>query len=168
MVKVIKLVFLAVFSASYGVISAAGVFTVLIAVGLVPRFAGKTHTAERVIIYEEMMIAGTIAGCIISVFNKEWVSFAEMLRCRLYEIDKIAEYILNAAGLTLLAMSGIFSGMFVGCLALAIAEMLDSIPIFMRRVNLKKGVGIAVFSIAAGKFATSILYFVYRLYENLE
>jgi stage V sporulation protein AB len=83
-------------------------------------------------------------------------------------MNKILQPVLNAAGFVLLALSGIFSGMFVGCLALAIAEMLDSIPIFMRRVNLKKGVGIMVFSIAAGKFATSVLYFVYRLYENLE
>jgi stage V sporulation protein AB len=168
LLKVFKLIFLAAFSAGYGVVSAAGVFTVLIAVGLVPRFAGKTHTADRVVLYEEMMIAGTILGCIVSVFNNECAGYAEVLRYRLCEMNKILQPVLNAAGFVLLALSGIFSGMFVGCLALAIAEMLDSIPIFMRRVNLKKGVGIMVFSIAAGKFATSVLYFVYRLYENLE
>jgi stage V sporulation protein AB len=163
LLKVFKLIFLVVFSAGYGVVSAAGVFTVLIAVGLVPRFA-----ADRVVLYEEMMIAGTILGCIVSVFNNECAGCAEVLRYRLCEMNKILQPVLNAAGFVLLALSGIFSGMFVGCLALAIAEMLDSIPIFMRRVNLKKGVGIMVFSIAAGKFATSVLYFVYRLYENLE
>lgn len=39
--------------ASYGLLSAAGVFTVLVAVGLIPRFAGKTHTAHYVLLYEE-------------------------------------------------------------------------------------------------------------------
>ena len=36
--------FLILIGASYGFLSAAGVFTVLAAVGLVPLFAGKTHT----------------------------------------------------------------------------------------------------------------------------
>jgi stage V sporulation protein AB len=167
-IKVFKLIFLVVFSASYGLVSAAGVFTVLIAVGLVPRFAGKTHTADRVILYEEMMIAGTIVGCIISVFNNECVQLAETLRCSLSEMCGIIQPVLKVTGWTVLFMSGLFSGMFVGCLALAIAEMLDSIPIFMRRVNLRKGIGIVVMSIAAGKFLASVFYFVMKLYNNLE
>lgn len=34
-----------------------------------------------------------------------------------------------ATGVAAQAVFGLFSGMFIGCLALAIAEMLDSIPI---------------------------------------
>lgn len=30
-----------------GILVSAGVFTVLLSVGLVPRFAGKTHTGEK-------------------------------------------------------------------------------------------------------------------------
>lgn len=55
--------------ASYGLLSAAGVFTVLVAVGLIPRFAGKTHTARYVLLYEEMVIFGTLAGCFVTVFQ---------------------------------------------------------------------------------------------------
>ena len=44
--------FLILTGASYGLLAAAGVFTVLVAVGLVPRFAGRTHTADKVILYE--------------------------------------------------------------------------------------------------------------------
>lgn len=55
--------------ASYGLLSAAGVFTVLVAVGLIPRFAGKTHTAHYVLLYEEMVIFGTLAGCFATVFR---------------------------------------------------------------------------------------------------
>lgn len=55
--------------ASYGLLSAAGVFTVLVAVGLIPRFAGKTHTAHYVLLYEEMVIFGTLAGCFATVFQ---------------------------------------------------------------------------------------------------
>ena len=63
--------------ASYGLLSAAGVFTVLVAVGLIPRFAGKTHTARYVLLYEEMVIFGTLAGCFVTVFPEysQWGSF---------------------------------------------------------------------------------------------
>ena len=62
--------FLILAGGSYGLLAAAGVFTVLAAVGLVPRFAGKTHTAEYVLIYEEMVVFGTLTGCVLSVFSR--------------------------------------------------------------------------------------------------
>lgn len=43
----LKSVFMAVIGLSFGFLVSAGVFTVLIAVGLVPRFAGKTHTSKK-------------------------------------------------------------------------------------------------------------------------
>ncbi len=36
-----------------GILVSAGVFTVLLSVGLVPRFAGKTHTGEKIFLYED-------------------------------------------------------------------------------------------------------------------
>lgn len=115
--------------ASYGLLSAAGVFTVLVAVGLIPRFAGKTHTARYVLLYEEMVIFGTLAGCFVTVFPKysQWGSF---LREQFPKEMKLW----MATGVAAQAVFGLFSGMFIGCLALAIAEMLDSIPIFARRI----------------------------------
>ena len=58
---------------------------------------------------------------------------------------------------------GLFSGMFIGCLALAIAEMLDSIPIFTRRISFRHGIGLVVLSMAAGKLVGSLYYFWYEL-----
>lgn len=55
--------------ASYGLLSAAGVFTVLVAVGLIPRFAGKTHTAHYVLLYEEMVIFGRWQGVSLLFFQ---------------------------------------------------------------------------------------------------
>lgn len=65
----LKSVFMAVFGLSFGFLVSAGVFTVLISVGLVPRFAGKTHTSKKVFLYEEMVVAGTLFGNFISVFD---------------------------------------------------------------------------------------------------
>lgn len=109
--------------ASYGLLSAAGVFTVLVAVGLIPRFAGKTHTAHYVLLYEEMVIFGRWQGVSL-LFSK---------------VQSVGELFAGAVSRENEAVDGnrgsgtgslrIISGMFIGCLALAIAEMLDSIPI---------------------------------------
>ncbi|MCM1186086.1 MAG: stage V sporulation protein AB [Lachnoclostridium sp.] len=149
-----KEVLLAVMGASYGMLAAAGVFTVLVAVGLIPRFAGKTHTAGKVILFEEMVIFGTVAGSFFSIFER-YGQVAAFFQ------NRYPKYMNVWLGLgnTLQAVIGIFSGMFIGCLALAIAEMLDSIPIFTRRISFRHGIGLAVLGIAAGKLCGSLLYF---------
>ena len=58
-----------------------------------------------------------------------------------------------------LVIYGLFAGIFVGCLALAIAEMLDSIPIFARRMKFRHGVGIVILCMAIGKTIGSLIYF---------
>ena len=41
-------VFMAVYGVSAGLLVSAGIFTVLLAVGLAPRFVGATHTAKKI------------------------------------------------------------------------------------------------------------------------
>lgn len=146
--------FLIFMGSTYGFLSAAGVFTVLAAVGLVPRFAGRTHTADRVWLYEEMVIWGTVFGCIVSVFTE---------RCQVYSWLRSRypgqELLWMGWGRALLVVIGLFAGMFVGCLALAIAEMLDSIPILARRISFRGGIYFVIFSMALGKLAGSLFYF---------
>ena len=62
----------------------------------------------------------------------------------------------------------IVSGMFIGCLALAIAEMLDSIPIFARRISFRHGLGWAVLGMAAGKICGSLFYFATELHRTVQ
>ena len=149
-----KYVFLIVFATSYGLLSSAGVFTVLVAVGLVPRFAGKTHTAKKVILYEEMVIFGTLVGT-------EYMQFAAFWQQRYPERMQLW----NGIGTVAEAVFGLFSGMFIGCLALAIAEMLDSIPILARRISFRHGMGLAILSIALGKVCGSLVYFWTELHR---
>lgn len=153
--------FLIMIGGSYGLLAAAGVFTVLAAVGLVPRFAGRTHTARYVGVYEEMVIFGTLTGCIFSIFP-EYCQFGAWWRQRLPEYADFW----NGMGVFWQAVFGIFAGMFVGCLALAIAEMLDSIPILARRISFRHGLGLAVLSMAAGKVCGSLLYFLTELHRT--
>ena len=154
--------FLALIGMSGGLIVSGGVFTVLISVGLVPRFAGKSHTSRRVLLYEEMVVAGTLAGNVLSVFGDAF-PLGEWVR-RNAVFGPETEQIWGAAAALLLALAGLFAGIFVGCLALAIAEMLDSIPIFARRTGFRHGLGIAVLSVALGKMAGSLLYFARQFF----
>ena len=140
----LKELFLGICGLSFGLLASAGVFTVLVAVGLVPRFAGKTHTGKKVLLYEEMVVLGTIFGGIISVF-------APFL--------PFWKWIPEWAGNIFITVYGLFGGMFVLCLALAIAEMLDSIPIFTRRIGFRHGIGIVILGIAIGKLCGSLIYF---------
>jgi len=141
----LKYLLLIISGASFGSLAAAGVFTVLAAIGLVPRFAGKTHTADHILIYEDFVILGTIIGTMFSIFE---------------ELHQYSKWVLAGFSPVAGSIMGFFTGCFVGCLALAIAEMLDSIPIFTRRVRLKWGIGVAIFTMALGKMAGSLLYFI--------
>lgn len=146
---------------SYGLLAAAGVFTVLVAVGLVPRFAGKTHTGKYVLVYEEMVIFGTLTGCILSIFAR-YCQFGAWWQERFPQHMDL----LYGIGSFWQAIFGLFAGMFIGCLALAIAEMLDSIPILTRRISFRHGLGLAIVSMAAGKICGSLLYFWTELHRT--
>lgn len=150
----LKLFFLAFVSLSAGCLASAGVFTVLVSVGLIPRFAGKTHTSKKIFLFEEMVVAGTIIGGLVSVFEP----FC-MLGERVLDTGWIMPQVWQAAGSLLIGIYGLFAGMFVGCLALAIAEMLDSIPILARRIGFRHGIGAAILGMAVGKLIGSLYYF---------
>lgn len=138
-----KYVLLVLCGVSFGSLASAGVFTVLASVGLVPRFAGKMHVARHIFVLEEAVVWGTIIGGVASVFYRFWGHGV----------------LPEAWGSFLLVVFGLFAGMFVGCLALAIAEMLNSIPIFSRRIGFRHGLGVAILSASLGKLLGSLFYF---------
>ena len=155
----IRYLFLVIFGICAGAFVSGGVFTVLLSVGLIPRFADKTHTANKIFLYEEMVVFGVLLGVLLSVFHEglpvgEWVRNSGIINRGTW----------NIIGNTLLCFYGIFAGIFDGCLALAIAEMLDSIPIFTRRIRFRKGIGIVTLAMAIGKMAGSLLYFANRVF----
>lgn len=157
---IVKEVFLGMISMSAGFLAAGGVFTVLIAIGLVPRFAGKTHTGRKVMLYEEFVVVGTIIGCILSVFEKNCQIGSLLLKRGI-----VSEEVWTVLGNIILLIIGVFAGIFVGCLALSIAEMLNTIPIFARRIGFRHGLGIAILSMALGKIAGSLIYFIQGMYR---
>lgn len=162
---ILQQIFLAVCALCFGVICSAGVFTVLVAVGLIPRFAGRFNIAKHILVLEEMVVFGTITGSFISIFTKVGDLGDFVLKNQLF--GELSAEVWQIAGNLLCIIFGVFAGMFVGCLALAIAEMLDSIPIFARRTSFRAGIGIVIIFIAAGKFIGSMIYFSQGFFTGL-
>lgn len=154
---VLKTVLLWIMGISSGIMVSAGVFTVLFVVGLVPRFAGRTDTARCEIFYEECLIFGALLADILSVFP---------IKASIGKIVTQASF-MHLLLTAFLIMIGIFAGIFVGCLSIALTEVLDGIPIFARRIKLKMGVSIAVLAVALGKIAGSLVYFINGFFEGI-
>ncbi len=148
--------------ASFGLVAAAGVFTVFSAAYMVPRYAGKYRTAKEIILYENMVIVGTIIGSAIQMY-------VPLFRIGGYLRENFGELpeSWRVVSIIMQIFMGVFYGIFVGTLALSIAEMLDSIPIFFRRIRLKNGVSVIIAAIAIGKLLGSLLYFYYGFAEQL-
>ena len=140
----------------FGLLASGGVFTVFVTVGLVPRLADKTHTADKIIYYENCIVAGAIWGCVFSVYPDFFTTYFGMAAR-----GNVVNW--GIWGQVILGIFGIFAGMFVGCFAIAIAEMLNTIPIFTRRIRLGRGTGIVMLCLALGKTVGALLYFYKKL-----
>lgn len=111
-----------------GVVVAAGVFAFITLLGVINRLASKTKTAKYIKVYEVMVILGGIIGNTWFVYQLT-VPF----------------------GVILLLIFGFFSGIFIGCQAMALAEVLNVIPVFAKRLKIRYGMPIIVACIAVGK-----------------
>lgn len=124
----IKSVLLSLIGLAAGVSIAGGVFAFIVMIGVLPRLAGRTHTAWAYWQYENAAIIGGFIGNIISIFSPN------------IPIGNIG-----------IGIFGLFSGMYVGCFAMALAEVLNVMPIFSRRIHLKEGMPYIVVAMAIGK-----------------
>lgn len=119
-----------------GLVVAAGVFAFITMLGIIPRLATRTHTRKHIYLYETMIILGGALGNI-------WSMYAFPLPLTILFIGAI----------------GLFSGIFVGCLAMALAEVLRVFPILTNRIQLKEGFPIVVVAVALGKLAGTLFQF---------
>lgn len=126
---------------------AAGTFAFITMLGIVPRLAGRTGTAKYILLYENLIILGGGIGNFFSIREITFSMGNALFGSRL-----------------LVLLFGVFSGVFVGCLAMALAEVLQVIPVFARRIKLRTGMPIIVISIALGKLLGSFyqMFFGWR------
>lgn len=155
----LKQLLLGIMGLSFGMFAAGGVFTVLISVGLIPRFAGKMHVSRKIFLFEEAVVFGTLTGNFFSIFDRYGRIGDFIIKNNIFGKES-TESVWHMIGTAILIIFGLFAGIFVGCLALAIAEMLDSIPIFARKIGFRHGLGVVVLAMALGKVAGSLVYFI--------
>lgn len=133
----IKTVIAACIAFSGGIVVAGGVIAFITMIGIIPRLASRTNTVKYILPYEYCVIIGGILG-------NFWAIYEMPIRL----------------GVIGLIFFGTFSGMFIGCLAIALAEVIDVIPVFAIRISLRKGISIIVLCLALGKCMGSLYQLV--------
>ncbi len=129
--------FLAFIGLSAGLSVSAGTFALIISLRIVPRMIGKGHSANRIILFENMIILGGICGTVVTVYPNLMLPF----------------------GSPFLILYGLLSGIQVGCLVMALAEIMNVFPIMFRRFGLKIGLQWVIASMAVGKTLGGLWYF---------
>ena len=109
---------------------------------VIPRMIQKAGLQKKIITIENAIMKGILFGTVLSLFmwRKKWlfVLFGRMM----------------------LTIFGICSGIFVGCISVALAEILDTFPIFFRRLRLDiRYERMMLFAMALGKTAGALFYF---------
>jgi stage V sporulation protein AB len=111
-----------------GFVVAAGVYAFITLIGVLTRLAVRTNTANRILLYEDLVVLGAAIGNIVLLFEVK-IPF----------------------GIVGLIIFGLFSGSFIGCLAVALEEVLQVFPVLTYRIRLKTGIPIIVLCLAIGK-----------------
>lgn len=124
-----------------GGLVAAGMFAFVTMIGVVSRLAAGTKTVSRTLLYEDFVVVGAAAGNVL--FHYEPYLFSS-----------------GAAGV-ICTVFGFFAGVYVGCLSIALAELLNVVPIVARRVRLTRGLTAFVLTFAAGKLIGAVLDFYF-------
>lgn len=135
---VIKMILLAFTGLAFGFAVSSGVFAFITMLGIVPRLAARTNTANHIVWYERMIIWGGTLGNIWIVFMLPFPATS-----------------------LLLMIYGLGAGIYVGCLVMALAEMLRVIPILVNRIQIQEAFYLIPVSIALGKIVGTLFQYFY-------
>lgn len=119
-----------------GVAVAGGTFALLVKLGVFTRLVEIARTAKNIKWLESSIILGGICGNIFSLFS-----------------------ISIPVGIIGTVVFGIFSGMYVGWLHMALAETLSMFSVAFRRFHLKYGLGCTILFVGIGKMVGALVYF---------
>ena len=111
-----------------GILIAGGLFGFVVKIGVVTRLVTATKTAKHIFLYEDVLVIGVVIANLISLYMPT-IPYMDIV----------------------LPICGLFSGIYVGCLAVALAEVVNVMPVFARRIRLKYGMSFLIVSLALGK-----------------
>ena len=115
----IEHIFLGFCGLAAGLAVSAGTFAFLIVIGVIPRMIGKCNRAAETLHFENAVILGGICGNLASVFLQIRIPFGPALLC----------------------VYGISAGIFVGSIAVALAEILNTFPVSYTHLDVYKRQG---------------------------
>lgn len=127
---------LAIIGFTGGVAVAGGTFALLVKLGIFTRLVEIARTAKNIKALETFVIIGGVFGNIFSLFP---VSIP--------------------IGTIGIIICGMFWGMYVGWLHMALAEVLSMFSVAFRRLKLKYGLGLSILFIGIGKMTGALIYF---------
>ena len=128
----------------FGSSISSGLFALINSIKIIPRYADKTHTKQYVTLYETAILVGATFWNIVFLFD--------ILSSKLYP------YPLNHI---FLGITGILIGIFVGSLAVSLAERLSVSAIISRRFKIHHGFNFTLLAISLGYLVGNLMYFFY-------
>ena len=118
-----------------GAVAAGAVYAFISAIGVVPRLAQKTDTVRHIKLLESALMLGGMFAISSEIIRFEW-----------------------SVGRVVTGFAALCTGVFIGALAMSLAETLDVLPIMTRRLHLQKGMVFFIIAIAAGKMCGALLH----------
>ncbi|MDR2750870.1 MAG: stage V sporulation protein AB [Clostridiales bacterium] len=135
--RVIKTILVILLGFGSGAVISGAVFAFISVLGVIPRLAGKTGTEKSIHIYEQAIVIGGVFGTVWGFFEFP------------VPIPKVLGIVIAFC-----------VGIFYGCMAVSISEVINVIPILTRRMRLEQGLFLFILAIAIGKLAGSLAYYV--------
>lgn len=137
---VVQQILLGIIGLSSGVAVAGGLFSFIVELGVIADFADRTHTGDQILFYEDCVALGGMLGNLFFIFRPALNA--------IFPLPAV-----------LLAIFGLFAGIFTGCWAMALAEILNVFPVFMRRTRIVRYITVLVVCTALGKGLGALLFF---------
>lgn len=129
---------------STGLVVSGGVVAFISIIGLIPLMAHRLGVKQYALWYENAIILGGVVGSILSMWEPEIKLWSIIIVILLFAF-----------------------GIFVGGLIIALAEVLDVLPIINRRIHIRKGVSLFVLALALGKLIGSLYYWLCPLFLEI-
>ena len=131
----VQQILLGIIGLSSGVAVAGGLFSFIVELGVIADFADRTHTGDQILFYEDCVALGGMLGNLFFLFRPALSA--------LFPIQTV-----------LLVIFGLF--------AMALAEIMNVFPVFMRRTRIVRYITVLVVCTALGKGLGALLFFFKR------
>ena len=124
----IRNILLAIIGLSAGGVIAGAYVAFIASLGIYTRLEAWANSGKRILTTETIILLGTTVGNVITLYN-----------------------VAIPVGTIGLAVCGLFFGIFTGCLAAALSDVVKLFPILCRRIGLRRGLPYIIASVGLGK-----------------